>query len=122
MLGLGLSMVEGVIKQSGGHIEVLSTPGADQAFARNLSGPIALGSYVFLSVKDSGEGMPPEVAPHFRAVLYHEKVQPCCGSLGLSMVEGVIKQSGGHIEVLSTPGAGTEFQIYLPRIADKIVQ
>lgn len=94
----------------------------DQAFARNLSGPIALGPYVLLTVKDSGEGMSPEVRSRIFEPFFTTKKASGAVGLGLSMVEGVIKQSGGHIEVLSTPGTGTEFQIYLPRTADKIVQ
>jgi PAS domain S-box-containing protein len=94
----------------------------DQAFARNLSGPIVLGSYVLLTVKDSGEGMPPEVRSRIFEPFFTTKKASHAVGLGLSLVEGVVKQSGGHIEVLSALGAGTEFQIYLPRTADKIVQ
>ena len=92
----------------------------DQTFARNFSSSVAPGPYVVLTVKDSGEGMPPEVRSRVFEPFFTTKKSSDAVGLGLSMVEGVVKQSGGHIEVLSEVGHGTEFQIYLPRTSDKV--
>jgi len=94
----------------------------DQAFARNFSGPVVAGPYVVLTVKDSGEGMTPEVRSRIFEPFFTTKKANNAVGLGLSMVEGVVKQSGGHVEVLSEAGSGTEFQIYLPRTSDKVEQ
>jgi two-component system, cell cycle sensor histidine kinase and response regulator CckA len=94
----------------------------DQAFARNFSGPVVPGPYVVLTVKDSGEGMTPEVRSRIFEPFFTTKKANNAVGLGLSMVEGVVKQSGGHVEVLSEAGSGTEFQIYLPRTSDKVAQ
>jgi two-component system, cell cycle sensor histidine kinase and response regulator CckA len=99
---------------SGGKLAIeTSFTDIDAATARrqgDLSGPC-----VVLSVTDTGFGMDEHVLQHIFEPFFTTK-QPGQGTgLGLAMVFGIIKQSGGHIDVTSVPGSGTSFQIYLPR-------
>lgn len=73
------------------------------------------GQYVMLSVADSGTGMSEDVlAQAFEPFFTTRDIGQGSG-LGLSMVQGFVKQSGGHIRIASTPDAGTTVTIWFPR-------
>lgn len=74
------------------------------------------GSYVVLSLRDTGAGMPPEVMAHLFEPFFTTKEVGQGSGLGLSTVYGIVRQHDGHIMAQSEPEQGTTFQIYLPRI------
>jgi two-component system, cell cycle sensor histidine kinase and response regulator CckA len=72
------------------------------------------GSYVELTVRDTGCGMSPDVAARIFEPFYTTKQAGEGTGLGLSVVYGILKQSGGSVDVQTEPGVGTEFRITLP--------
>ncbi len=73
------------------------------------------GDYVQVSIEDSGCGIEAEQLDRIFEPFFTTKPQGKGTGLGLAMVFGFIKRSGGHIRVQSEPGAGTCFELYLPR-------
>ncbi|MEW6365215.1 MAG: PAS domain S-box protein [Acidobacteriota bacterium] len=88
----------------------------DEAYARDHPG-VQAGPHVMLSIADTGCGMDPEVQAHLFEPFFTTKEPGKGTGLGLCTVYGIIKQSGGTIQVMSTPAQGSTFKIYLPRLA-----
>jgi PAS domain S-box-containing protein len=86
----------------------------DDAYARQHP-DIKAGQYVLIAATDTGEGMTPDVLERAFEPFFSTKPVGKGSGLGLSMVYGFVKQSGGHIKIYSEPGEGTTVRIYLPR-------
>jgi PAS domain S-box-containing protein len=76
---------------------------------------LASGDYVVISVSDTGIGMSPEVVAKAFDPFFTTKPIGQGTGLGLSMIYGFARQSGGHVRIFSTEGVGTTIKLYLPR-------
>ncbi|MCB1957975.1 MAG: PAS-domain containing protein [Rhodocyclaceae bacterium] len=76
---------------------------------------IAVGDYVQIDVSDDGCGIDPALLPRVFEPFVTTKAFGAGSGLGLSMVYGFVRQSGGNIRILSTPGKGTHVRFVLPR-------
>ncbi|MEH2570389.1 PAS domain S-box protein [Bradyrhizobium sp. AZCC 2289] len=95
------------------------TLGVPEAVA---SGVERAGDYVAIEVSDTGTGMPPCILDRIFDPFFSTKEVGQGTGLGLSMVFGFAKQSGGSVEVRSAEGRGTTFRIYLPKADASVLQ
>lgn len=86
----------------------------DEAYVQQFA-ELNAGDYVMISVTDTGEGMPQETVERAFDPFFTTKPAGEGTGLGLSMVFGFVKQTGGHVRIYSEIGYGTTVRLYLPR-------
>ena len=86
----------------------------DDAFCRENE-DVTPGDYVEIAVTDTGCGIPPENIEKVFEPFFSTKGPEAGSGLGLSMIYGFTKQSGGHVKIYSEMGHGTTIRLYLPR-------
>ena len=92
----------------------------DEAYAaQNVD--VKPGEYVMVAFMDEGTGMPPDVVERIFEPFFTTKSEGKGSGLGMSMVYGFVKQSGGHAKIHSEVGRGTTVRIYLPRNTESAV-
>jgi PAS domain S-box-containing protein len=100
----------------GGRLTIaLESVDLDAAAAQRYPG-VDPGAYVRLAVSDTGHGMDAATQAQLFVPFFTTKGPDKGSGLGLATVYGIVKQSGGHIRVLSEVGRGSTFEIYLPRV------
>jgi signal transduction histidine kinase len=92
----------------------------DESYS-NMNNDVIAGDYIMIAVSDSGRGIPPDTLERVFEPFFTTKEAGKGSGLGLSMVYGFVKQSGGLIMIYSEEGRGTTARIYLPQ-APGIVQ
>lgn len=86
---------------------------ADQRAARPAAKP---GPYVCLTVNDTGQGIAPNILPRIFEPFFTTKESGQRAGLGLAIMDGIIRRTGGFVEVASEIGCGTAFRLYLPQV------
>jgi signal transduction histidine kinase/ActR/RegA family two-component response regulator len=85
----------------------------DESYS-DMNDEVTAGDYVLIAVSDSGRGIPADILERVFEPFFTTKEAGKGSGLGLSMVYGFVKQSGGHIMIYSEEGRGTAVRIYLP--------
>jgi CheY-like chemotaxis protein len=80
------------------------------------------GEYVMLAIGDTGTGMPAEIMARALDPFFTTKAPGQGTGLGLSMVYGFVRQSGGHMKIQSEVGQGTTIRLYLPRTDEPAIK
>jgi signal transduction histidine kinase/ActR/RegA family two-component response regulator len=107
---------EHAMRQTGGVLDVrLEAVKVDTALAAQHPA-LHLGPHVQLTVRDTGQGMPPDVVEHIYDPFFTTKAAGEGTGIGLSVVHGIVVNHGGTITVESRVDYGTTFMIYLPCI------
>jgi signal transduction histidine kinase/ActR/RegA family two-component response regulator len=112
------------MKKTGGTLSVqlqsMDVPADAEEFASEGSTNLPPGRYVRLVIADTGHGIAPHLLNRIFDPYFSTKEKDVGTGLGLAVVQGIVQNHGGVIEVESTIGVGTRFFIYLPRVESEI--
>jgi signal transduction histidine kinase len=106
------NLVENAVRHGAGTVTIVVQP-ADTLGPRAVSRAGAQATAVAVSVRDEGDGIPPELVPRIFRQFWRAKRRGGAG-LGLYIVKGLVEAHGGSITVQSAPGGGAEFRFTMP--------
>jgi len=106
------------MRGKGGVISVTLAPEEIDESRAALSRELRPGAYIHLGVRDTGQGMPQDVAARIFEPFFTTKQVGEGTGMGLAVVHGIVKSHQGAMEVVSVPGQGTTFDLYFPRITE----
>jgi len=116
LLNIGLNAKDAM--PSGGHLTIETHNVAIGEFVPGLDAGANQQQYVMISMADTGVGMSEETRARLFEPFFTTKSAGKGTGLGMSVVDGIVRQSGGHILVDSRPGQGSVFRIYLPSVCE----
>ncbi|MCP4198457.1 MAG: response regulator, partial [Proteobacteria bacterium] len=101
---------------NGGMLNIVTTNATLDAHYADTHPGAKPGSYVMIAVSDNGVGMDDETVEHIFEPFFSTKRKKAASGLGMATVYGIVKQHNGYIWAESTPGKGTTFSLFFPRI------
>ncbi len=105
------------MNEKGGVLEVsMEDRALDRAKASAISPELKAGKYIVLSVADTGAGIPHDIMERIFEPFFTTKPAGEGTGMGLSVVHGIIKELGGHVEVESILGKGSVFRVFVPLV------
>jgi signal transduction histidine kinase len=118
ILNLSINARDAMKPKGGNLIVETANRYLDQEYCKDNEELIA-GDYVQIAVTDTGSGIAPENIEKVFQPFFTTKGPEAGSGLGLSMIYGFVKQSGGHIKIYSEVGVGTTVKLYMPRLKTK---
>ncbi len=120
ILNLAINARDAMKPKGGTLIIETSNRTLDANYCKDLE-DVQPGDYVEISVNDTGSGIAPENIEKVFQPFFTTKGPEAGSGLGLSMIYGFVKQSGGHIKIYSEVGHGTAVKLYLPKLKDTVI-
>lgn len=116
ILNICTNAADAMAEQGHGLLEITLEEATLSSRARDLQAALKPGSYLKLSIRDTGHGMERDVLERVFDPFFTTKGQGKGTGLGLSVAHSIIKNHGGLLNVESVPGQGSEFHVYLPKV------
>jgi len=108
------------MREKGGELEIgLDRWEVDEEAVGSLP-DLVPGKYLVISVRDTGHGIAPEILPRIFDPYFTTKSIGEGSGMGLAVVHGIVKENGGAVQVMSRPGEGALFRVFLPLMDEQI--